>query len=69
MAQNETAGEARVIRDNQSNKIVGITIVGATATELITLARMFIGTSEKTVHITFPHPTFSETLEEAIQND
>jgi dihydrolipoamide dehydrogenase len=69
VAQNETAGEARVIRDNQSNKIVGITIVGATATELITLARMFIGTSEKTAHITFPHPTFSETLEEAIQND
>jgi len=69
VAQNETAGEARVIRDNQSNKIVGITIVCATATELITLARMFIGTSEKAVHITFPHPTFSETLEEAIQND
>jgi pyruvate/2-oxoglutarate dehydrogenase complex dihydrolipoamide dehydrogenase (E3) component len=44
-------------------------MAGATATELITLARMFIGTSEKTVHITFPHPTFSETLEEAIQND
>ena len=69
VAQNETTGEARVIRNNQSNKIVGITIVGATATELITLARMFIGTSEKAVHITFPHPTFSETLEEAIQND
>jgi len=68
-AQNETVGEIRVIRDKQSKKIVGITMAGATATELITLARMFIGTSEKTVHITFPHPTFSETLEEAIQND
>jgi dihydrolipoamide dehydrogenase len=68
-AQNETAGEVRTIREKQSNKIVGITIIGATATELITPARMFIGTSEKAAHITFPHPTFSETLEEAIQND
>jgi len=35
-------------------------------TELITLARTLIGTQEDISRICFPHPTFSETLEDAI---
>ena len=35
VAHNETLGEIRVVRDNSTNKIVGVTMVGATVTELI----------------------------------
>ncbi|HLB73235.1 MAG TPA: dihydrolipoyl dehydrogenase [Sedimentisphaerales bacterium] len=67
VAQNETAGQVHVVRDKAANKIVGVTIVGFMATEFVTLAAALIGTQGRLDEITFPHPTISETLEEAIE--
>jgi dihydrolipoamide dehydrogenase len=68
VGQGETAGEIRAVRNKETNKIIGITMVGSMVTELITLARALIGTEEDISNICFPHPTFSETLEDAILN-
>ena len=68
VAQNETAGQVHVIRDKAANKIVGVTIVGFMATEFVTLAAALIGTQGRLDEITYPHPTISETLEEAIED-
>ena len=68
VAHNQTTGQIRVVRNKSTNRIMGITIVGEMATELISAARILIGTSEKINEITFAHPTLSETLEEAVEN-
>jgi dihydrolipoamide dehydrogenase len=69
VAHNETAGQIRAVRDNSTNKILGITIVGAMASELVTLARSLIGrNANELAQITFPHPTVCETLEDAIED-
>lgn len=68
VAYNQTTGQIRVVRDNATNKILGITMVGDMVTEFVTLARALIGAAEKVTRITFPHPTISETLEDAIHD-
>jgi dihydrolipoamide dehydrogenase len=68
VAHNELAGEVRAIRDKKTDKILGITMVGARVTELAVLARALIGTQEKISNICFPHPTVSEVVGEAIEN-
>jgi dihydrolipoamide dehydrogenase len=68
VAHNETAGQIRVVKDNATNKIIGATMVGATATELIAAARALIGSTEKITDISFPHPTVSEVLKEAAED-
>jgi dihydrolipoamide dehydrogenase len=68
VTQNETAGEVRAICDRTSQKIVGITMVGANVTEFAALARTLIGTQEKISGICFPHPTVSEAVQEAIED-
>ncbi|MHC4351574.1 MAG: dihydrolipoyl dehydrogenase [Planctomycetota bacterium] len=68
VAHNETLGEIRVVRDNSTDKIVGVTMVGATVTELIGAARALIGSTEKITEVSFPHPTVSEVLKEAIED-
>ncbi len=68
VAHNETTGEIRVVRDNTSNKILGVSMVGATVTELIGAARTLIGSTEKITEISFPHPTVSEVLKEAAED-
>ena len=65
LAHNETTGEIRVIREKASNKILGVTMVGAKVTELISAARLIIGSTEKFHSVSFPHPTVSEVLKEA----
>ncbi len=65
---NETAGQINVIRDNATDKIVGVTIVGAQATELIAAARLLLGSTEKIAEISFPHPTVSEVLKESVED-
>jgi len=67
-AHNETIGEIRVVRDNATNKIVGVAMVGAIVTELIGAARTLIGSTEKITEISFPHPTVSEVLKEAAED-
>lgn len=68
VAHNETVGEIRAIKDNSTNKIIGVTMVGAIVTELIATARGLIGTNEKITDISFPHPTVSEVLKEAAED-
>lgn len=65
LAHNETVGEVRVIRDGTSKAIVGVTIVGAAATEMISTARAMLGSQETIKEICFAHPTVTEVLKEA----
>jgi len=67
-ARNETVGQINVIRDNTTDKIVGVTMVGARVTELIAAARLLIGSIEKITEISFPHPTVSEVLKESVED-
>jgi dihydrolipoamide dehydrogenase len=67
-AHNETVGEVRAVRDNSTNKIIGVTMVGSIVTEMIAAARALIGTTEKITDISFPHPTVSEVLKEAAED-
>jgi dihydrolipoamide dehydrogenase len=66
LAENETNGQFHAVRDNAMNEIVGISMVGDLATEFIAFARTLLGTVEPIRQITFPHPTVSETLEDAL---
>ncbi len=68
LAQGETVGEVRVLRDKKANKIVGVTMVGSAATEMIACARVLLGSTEAISEISFAHPTFSETLKQAWQD-
>ncbi len=65
ISHNETTGEIRVVREKSSDKILGVTMVGAGVTEFISAARLIIGTTEKFHSVSFPHPTVSEVLKEA----
>ncbi len=68
IAHNEMTGEVRVIKEKSTNKILGVTMAGATVTELIAAARTLIGTTENIFDIAFPHPTVSEVLKEATED-
>ena len=65
VAHNEGIGEVRVIRNKANDKIMGVTMVGATVTEMIAAARALIGSTEKITDVCFAHPTVSEVLKEA----
>jgi dihydrolipoamide dehydrogenase len=65
VGENETVGEIRVIRDTDSDKVVGISMIGSAVTELAGAARAIIGSSEPVERIMFPHPTVSEVLRES----
>ncbi|UCC21909.1 MAG: dihydrolipoyl dehydrogenase [Planctomycetota bacterium] len=65
VGHNETVGEVRVVRDKASDRIMGVTMVGAAVTELIAAARALMGSTEKPMAVSFPHPTVSEVLKEA----
>ena len=67
-AHDETVGEIRVVKDNSTNKIIGVTMVGTSVTELIGAARMLISSMEKVTEVSFPHPTVSEVLKEAAED-
>ena len=65
VAHNEVTGEIRAIRSKADNTIVGVSMVGATVTELVSAARALLGTTEKIEDVCFAHPTVSEVLKEA----
>jgi dihydrolipoamide dehydrogenase len=65
VGHNETVGEIRVVRDKASDKVMGVTMVGTSVTELIAAARALIGSTERVTEVSFPHPTVSEVLKEA----
>ena len=66
IAENETNGQFHAVRDKTINELVGISMVGHMATEFAAFARTLLGTVEPIRKITFPHPTTSETLEDAV---
>ena len=43
-------------------------MVGSMVTEMIGAARTLIGSTEKIAEISFPHPTVSEVLKEAVED-
>ncbi len=65
VAHNESTGEIRVIRNKANDEIVGVTMVGASVTEMVATARALIGSKEKITDVCFAHPTVSEVLKEA----
>ncbi|HIJ72012.1 MAG TPA: dihydrolipoyl dehydrogenase [Planctomycetes bacterium] len=67
-AHNETVGEVRVIKNKTDERILGVTIVGAAATEMISTARALIGSTEEVTDMVFAHPTVSEVLKEAAED-
>lgn len=68
LAHNDTVGAAKVVREKKTNAVIGVTIVGDAATEMIAAARALLGSSELVGEISFAHPTFSEVLKEAWAN-
>lgn len=65
IAHNETVGQIRVIKDKKTDKVIGVTMLGATVTEMLAAARALMGSSEKITEVCFAHPTVSEVLKEA----
>lgn len=68
VAHNETVGHISAVRDNSTNKIIGVTMVGSVVTEMIAAARLLLGSTEKITDVSFPHPTVSEVLKEAAED-
>ena len=67
-AVNETTGMIKVIAHAQTDRVLGVHILGAQASELIAQAviAMELGASSEDISLTmFAHPTFSEAFHEA----
>lgn len=67
-AMGENEGAAFVLRDASTDEVLGVTLVGPHATELIMEAgaALYAGlTSTDLAHLVHPHPTLSEALAEA----
>ena len=68
MAANQTAGFVKVIAAADSDRILGVHVIGAQASELIAQAVMAMefGASAEDIGLTmFAHPTLSEVFHEA----
>jgi dihydrolipoamide dehydrogenase len=68
VAHNETVGQISAVRDNSTNRIIGVTMVGSVVTEMIAAARLLLGSTEKITEVSFPHPSVSEVLKEAAED-
>ncbi|MGA0097743.1 MAG: dihydrolipoyl dehydrogenase [Bacilli bacterium] len=68
MGENEKDGLVKIIVSKPYKEIIGVHIMGPSATELITEATLAINleaTAEELVHTIHPHPTLSEMVMEA----
>lgn len=68
ISSNENAGFMKLIADETYGEIIGVVMVGAHVTEMISQATAFMhleGTVEEIEQMVFPHPTISEGLFEA----
>ncbi len=68
MAANETDGFVKIIADEETDRILGVHMVGAIASELISqgaIAMEFCSTAEDLQLMCFAHPTVSEAVHEA----
>lgn len=66
---NETAGKVKIIIEPEYQEIVGVSIVGPGATELIGQAAVMLHaelTADAMEHFIAAHPTLSETIHEAL---
>lgn len=66
--ENEPAGEVLIIADKKTDKLLGVHICGAHATEIIHVAALAINrglTSEQLGSLIFGHPVMSEAIMEA----
>ena len=67
-AENEIAGEVKIIGDKKTDKLLGVHIVGAHATEIIHTAALAINQGlkvEQLGSLIFGHPVISESIMEA----
>ena len=67
-AENEISGEVKLIADKKTDKLLGVHIVGAHATEIIHTAALAINqgmTASAVGSLTFGHPVISESIMEA----
>lgn len=68
LAMGEPEGFVKVVFDAKTNQLLGAHMAGAEVTELIqgyTLAMTLETTEAELFHSVFPHPTLSETMQEA----
>jgi dihydrolipoamide dehydrogenase len=68
VAMNETAGQVKVIAHAETDRILGVHMVGPAVSELIAEAVVtmeFKGASEDLARIVHAHPTLSEAVHEA----
>ncbi len=68
LAENESAGEVLVIADKKTDKLLGVHICGAHATEIIHVAALAINrglTAKELGSLIFGHPVLSEAIMEA----
>ncbi|MEN8106724.1 MAG: dihydrolipoyl dehydrogenase [Pseudomonadota bacterium] len=67
-AMQETEGMVKVLSDEDTDEVLGVHIIGASASELIgqaVISMEFGGSSEDIARTVFAHPTLSESLHEA----
>ncbi len=68
LAMGEAAGHVKILADAEEDRILGVQIIGPTASELIAecvVAMEFAGSSEDLARIVHAHPTLSEAVHEA----
>lgn len=71
IGMNATDGMAKVIADAKTNRVIGVHIVGASATELIAAGSIMVNlglTIDELENVIYAHPTLSEVLMEAIED-
>ena len=69
VAINNTSGFVKVIFDNEYGELLGCHIIGHSATEIVLsacLARTLETTAKEILRTTHPHPTMSESFQEAV---
>lgn len=69
VAMQETEGFVKVVADRETRRIIGATIIGAGATELLSLATNLVTcgiTIDEAAKVIYAHPTLSEAVSEAI---
>ena len=70
LSMNETRGFVKLVKDNKSGQIIGASIIGPDASNLITMLTTAIakGLTDTDINkIIFPHPTTGEVIQEASQ--
>lgn len=68
-AMADASGMVKIITDKVTDRILGLHIIGAHASELVmqgVIGMEFQGSGEDLAHMVFPHPTLSEAIHEAV---